>query len=177
MASSTSYYMNPKKIESQFIEAYNAHNDAIFRFCYYRVYNRELAKELTQETFMKTWKSLTDGNEIENIRAFLYLVAKNIVIDHSRKKQESSLDNLQEQGIDFGVEIEESLQNNIDANSAIEVIKKLDDLYREVLLLRYVDGFGPKEIAEMLNETQNVISVRLNRGLKQLQSKIEQNKL
>ena len=167
--------MNPKKVELQFIEAFNAHNDAIFRFCYYRVYNRELAKELTQETFLKTWKSLTDGNEIDNIRAFLYRVAKNIVIDHSRKKQTGSLDDLQEQGIDFGVEIEATLQNNIDANSAIEVIKKLDEIYREVLLLRYVDGFGPKEIAELINETQNVVSVRLNRGLKQLQERIKQN--
>lgn len=169
--------MNPKKLELQFTKAYDAYNDAIFRFCYYRVFDRELAKELTQETFMKTWKSLVAGSVIDNLRAFLYRVARNLIIDHSRKKQEVSLDNLREQGIDFGVEIEKTLQNNIDAGSAIARIKKLDKIYREVLLLRFVDGFGPKEIAEMLNETQNVISVRLNRGLKQLQSRIEESKI
>ncbi len=172
-----SLYMNPKKVELQFNKAYKAYNDAIFRFCYYRVFDREIAKELTQETFMRTWKNLTAGGKIDNIRAFLYRVARNAIIDHSRKKKEASLDNLREQGIDFGMEIEKTLQDGIDNDSAVEAIKKLDDIYREALLLRFVDGFGPKEISEMLNETQNVISVRLNRGLKQLQSRIQKTKI
>lgn len=168
--------MTPKKIEAQFIKAYEEYADAIFRYCYYRVFNRELAKDLSQEIFMKTWKSLTDGNEVKNIRAFCYRVARNIVIDYSRKKRESSLDELHDKGFDPSVELSEKMRDQIDANTAISHIKMMDDIYREVLLLRFVDGFSPKEIADMIGETQNVVSVRIYRGLKQLRSGLEPKK-
>ena len=165
--------MTSKRVEAQFIKAYEEYADAIFRYCYYRVFNRELAKDLSQEVFMKTWRSITEGNEVKNIRAFLYRAARNIVIDHSRKKHESSLDELHDQGFDPAVELTEKIYNQIDAHTAIGQIEKLDDMYREVLLLRFVDGFSPKEIAGMIGETQNVVSVRINRGLKQLRSGVK----
>ena len=50
----------------------------------------------------------------------------------------------------------------------IEVIGWLDEKYRDVVLMRYVDELSPKEISEVVGESENNVSVRIHRGLKQL---------
>lgn len=157
--------MSPKKLEKQFTAGFDEYNDAIYRHCYFRVFDKDLAQELTQETYMKTWRYMSRGNEVTNMRAFLYRTATNLVIDHSRKKKEASLDTMQEKGFEPSMEMEEELNLKIDLEKLIELTKQMNDTSREVFLLRYVDEFSPKEIAEMLGETANVISVRIHRSL------------
>ena len=151
-----------------FINAYDTYADAIFRHCYFRVYDRERAKDIMQETFMKTWEYIASGNEIENIRAFLYRVANNCIIDNARKKKERSLDELQEQGFEPGYDDTKKHQDRLDAHAALAIVDQLDDKYREAVLLRYLDDLSPKEIASIINESENVVSVRIHRGLAQL---------
>lgn len=55
-----SYMATSEQKKGQFINAYNEYSDEIFRYCFYRVYDREKARELSQETFMKVWKYLQD---------------------------------------------------------------------------------------------------------------------
>ena len=80
--------------EQQFLEAHTQHSDAIFRYCYYRVFDREKAKDYVQETYLRTWKYLAEGRKVDNIRAFLYRTATNLIIDESRKKKATSLDQI-----------------------------------------------------------------------------------
>jgi PHP family Zn ribbon phosphoesterase len=63
-----------------------------------QVFERDIAHDLTQETFLKTWKQISDGTKIDNIKAWLYRVAQNLVIDYVRKKKDSSLEELQADG-------------------------------------------------------------------------------
>ena len=71
--------MPTDKKEQEFLDAYKQYADSIYRHCYFRVYNKELAEDLTQETFIKTWKYIAQGKEIKNIKAFLYRVAVNLI--------------------------------------------------------------------------------------------------
>jgi DNA-directed RNA polymerase specialized sigma24 family protein len=66
-----------------------------------KVSSREIAQDLTQEVFMRFWQTLRDGEKAYNERALLYTIARHLVIDWYRKKKESSLDALDEQGIEF----------------------------------------------------------------------------
>src|SRR3989344_2523417 len=123
-------------IEQQFLKTYNEYADAIFRHCCFKVHNRELAKDLTQETFLRTWKYLQGGKTIENSKAFLYKTALNLIIDHSRKKQaDSSLDSLTEQGFDIGFDNREEMQNFMDGKKAMAELHRLDSKYAEALTL------------------------------------------
>lgn len=160
--------MQKSQIEKTFLEAYDKHMDAIFRFCYFKLSHKEKAEEIAQESFMKTWEYLIQGKKIENIRAFVYRVAKNSIIDYYRKKKELSLDELHEQGFDVSREEHGRLENIIDGNQAMEAIQKLNEKYREVVFLRYVNDASVKEIAQIVGETENAVSVRIHRGLKQL---------
>ena len=83
-----------QKKEKEFLQAFEKYADDIYRHCYFRVYDKELAEDLVQETFIKTWKYIISGEEIKNIRAFLYKVAVNLIIDNSRKKKAVLLDDL-----------------------------------------------------------------------------------
>ncbi|MBI2577363.1 MAG: RNA polymerase sigma factor [Candidatus Wildermuthbacteria bacterium] len=119
--------------QEQFLTAYDQHADAIFRHCYFRVYDRELANDLMQDTFTKTWQYILHGSEVKNIRAFLYRVANNLIIDHSRKKKTISLTVLQEKGFDPRHDDRESLASNIDAKAVVALLEKLDKKYQDVI--------------------------------------------
>ncbi|OGI87783.1 hypothetical protein A2995_00700 [Candidatus Nomurabacteria bacterium RIFCSPLOWO2_01_FULL_33_24] len=164
--------MKVNKQNSEFLRAYDEYSDAIFRFCLFKTRNRDLSLDITQETFMKTWEYLSGGEkrEIENIRAFLYKVANNLIIDQSRKKKNFSLDEMVEYGFDYGFDEKEKTEEVIDGKKVIKVLDQIDDKYREVIIMHYVDDFSIKEIAKIIKETENNVSVRLHRGLKDIKS-------
>jgi len=152
----------------EFLQAYNDLADPIFRHCYFRVFDREKAKDIMQDVFLKTWKYIADGNNIENIKAFIYKIANNLIIDNSRKKNTESLDDLKEKGFDVGENKKQILENKIDASHIIIVANQLSQDYKEVIIMRYLEGLGPKEISEILGLTETNVSVCINRGIKEL---------
>jgi len=166
--------------EEQFLAAYDEYSDALFRHAKLRINDRERALDVVHDTFTKVWSYVRQGYEIKSFRPFLYKVLNNLIIDEYRKKKEQSLDALLEQeGVDEGSFDDlsensvEALAATIDGRKAFEMLSDIPDTYREVLILRFVDGLGPKEISELIEEKENVISVRIHRGLKLLRTKIE----
>ncbi|MFT5280976.1 MAG: RNA polymerase sigma-70 factor (ECF subfamily) [Flavobacteriaceae bacterium] len=161
--------------EDSFIEHYNEHSDGIFRLCFFKTGDRELATDLVQDTFMRVWDTLQKGKEVENLKAFIYQVAKNAIIDYYRKKKTSSLDSLLEEGFDEqGDDNREKHADVFEAKQLMQHVHELDDMYRDILLLRYVEDFSIEEIAEHVGEEKNNISVRIHRALKKLETIIEE---
>lgn len=161
--------MDQSTLKAEFLRTYDTYSNDIFRFCTMKVSSREIAQDLTQEVFMRYWQTVRDGEKLKNERAYLYTLARNLVIDWYRKKKESSLDVLTEQGIDFGNDDHTKIERTAQMNEVLSVINKLDDDAREALILRFVDGFTPKEIAAMSGESANAVSVRINRAIKKVQ--------
>ena len=156
-------------IEKEFIEACEVHSDALFRYCFFKISDREIAKDLVQETFMKTWNYLAKGEKIGNIRAFFYKILSNLIIDEYRKKKAVSLDNLQEKiGFDLGFNEEETLEDKIDAEKALLSLNQIGESYRDIIVMRYIQELSIKEIAEIINESENTVSVKIHRGLKKV---------
>ncbi len=169
-----------EKQEERFLKAFDEYNDALFRHAFLRISNREKAVDLVHDTFTKVWAYLRGGYEIDNFRPFLYKVLNNLIIDEYRRRKESSLDALLElDGVDEGSfsELSEStvegLAATIDGKKAFELLEEMPDQYKEVIILRFVDQLGPREISELIEESENVVSVRIHRGLKMLRQKIE----
>lgn len=159
----------------EFAKSYEDFADAIFRHCFFRVSNREIALDLTQETFTKTWDYIFAGKEIDDIRSFLYKVAGNLIIDYYRKKKSTSLDLLQEDGFDLRDDDHEKIRDFSEGQEILRVVEKLDDGHKTVIIMRFVEGFTPKEIANVLDVTENVVSVRINRGLKKIREILKVN--
>ena len=166
--------------EERFLKAFEEYSNALFRHAAMRISDRERSIDVVHDTFTKVWTYVRNGHDIENYRPFLYKVLNNLIIDEYRKQKEASLDALLERdGVDEGSfpELSESsveaLAATIDGKQAFDLIGKLPDVYREVLIMRFVDGLGPREMSTLIEESENVISVRIHRGLKMLRDIIE----
>lgn len=156
----------------EFLHAYDQNADAIYRHCFFRLFSRERAEDAVQETFIKAWQYLQAGKEVLHMRAFLYRIATNTVIDMVRKKSEESLDRLLEDGIlEPASRDHEHIQSRVLGRQLLEVLQELPEPYREAVTLRYVDDLDPKEIAEILDISANNVSVRINRGLAMLRER------
>ncbi len=159
-----------ENLNEYFARNYKDFSDAIFRYCYFQTSKREKALDLTQDTFIRTWEYLSSGKKVENLRAFLYKVARNLIIDDRRKKKSESLDELKELGFDLTSEKNEVgiKETEFEQKIALETINQLDEKYREVIVLRYVEDISVKDIAEILKEPENNVSVKIHRGLEKL---------
>lgn len=162
--------MNSNAVEQEFNKTYEQFADAIFRHCVFRVSDREKAKDLTQLSFVRLWEYMAQGKEIDNMRAFLYRIANNLVIDEYRKRKEVSLDQMcDEEGFDIGTESMRDIETKDEHTQALALLECLPDKYREALVMRHVDGLSVKDIAHLTHETENVISVRIHRAIEKLQ--------
>lgn len=167
--------MQNKVLEKKFMETYKMHSDAIFRFILFKIDNREKALDFTQETFMKTWIHIIKNGEPKNMRAFLYKVAGNMVIDEYRRRSKreyvtDSLEDMTESGhepTEDSNELEAAI-NRLDGEIVMDLVKNLPEMYSSILFMKYNEEMSINEIAESLSVSQNVVSVRLNRALKKL---------
>ena len=156
-------------LDEQFLEWHEQFSDAIFRHCFFRLSDRDKAKDTTQETFIRLWNYVSEGKEVVNVRAFLYKIANNLIIDEYRRKETFSLDQMQEeQGFDVGFDVRDEVETKDEYERALKVIEHLPDKYREALVMRHVDGLSVKDIAHITGETENVISVRIHRAIEKL---------
>ncbi len=173
-------------LRQRFSDAYERYSDELFRHSSIRLSDRERALELTQECFLKTWEYIERGQSIEDFRPFLYRTLRNLIIDEYRRKKPRSLEAMLEGSEETSIE---TLMPNDESNTfetavgrfegrrALEALEKLPDLYREVLVLRYVESLSPKEIADIVDESENAVSVRIHRGLKKLRELLEDPKM
>lgn len=164
-----------KKKEQEFIQSYEKYSEDIFRHCYYRVFDREKAKDFAQEAFFRTWKYISEGKEVDNIRAFVYRTANNIIIDESRKKKITSLDRIMEKGFSPKVDYAKAIENNFDNQKLIKVISSLEEKYRDVIVMKYINGLSSKEISKILGETENNVYIRMHRGLEKAKELIKKH--
>lgn len=154
-----------------FTAAYETYANAIFRHCRIRLYDTELAEDIMEDTFIHLWDYMAKGKDIEHMRALLYRIANNLIIDHIRAKKRRptiSINVLEEEGKELGYDPTEEWKADMSKEKALSIIAQLKEPYKTVITLRYVDGLSPAEIAEILGKRANVIWTQLYRGMEYL---------
>ena len=166
--------VNKQMLKQKFDTLYERESDAVFRYCLFRVSDYDSALDLTQDVFMRFWDALARGKEILNDRAFIFMIARNLVIDLYRKKKSISLDSILEENEDQMFMASESPMGSIEMSSearfVIDKINELEPIHQQVVYLRYVEDLKPKEIAEILQISPNAASVRIMRGMEKLRA-------
>lgn len=164
---------NPRKI---FSGIYDQYIEKIYRFIFLKVNSQEVAQDLTSETFLKGWEAFKKsqspnpgGEKIENIQAFLYQIARNLVTDFYREKGKTKIISAENMRI---IDPRDNLEEKATLNSDFEQIKanlaNLKEDHQEVIILHYLNDLSIKEIAKTLNKPEGTIRVTLHRGLKEL---------
>lgn len=156
--------------QDEFLAAYDAYADAVFRLCYSKTSNREEAKDMTQEVFTRVWQRLAAGHEhIDNLRAFLFTVARNLIKDYYKKKKPVLARDLPEGAME-AIPTDGDQELTSEGKMMLGALQALTDPYREALQLHYVEGIPIGEIAQLLGERPNTISVRVKRGVEKLRT-------
>lgn len=162
------------RLEKDFLAEYEKHTGALFFHVLIRVRDRDRALDVTQEAFTRTWEYLAKGKEVAHVKAFLYRTANNIIVDEARKRRADSLDAMMEES---GFEpADTDTRAPIDSpalRQAYKILDSLDETYRTVITMRYLDGLLPKEIASILGLSENVVSVRIHRALERLRRSVD----
>ena len=136
--------------------------DKIYRYCYYRLRDRERAEDVTQETFLRWFASDTCRDKNQLLR-YLYTVARNLCIDEYRRPVAQPLpEDLPEQERDPLASL--VLRAELD---------KLDPEDRELVLLRYVNEVPMAVLGQLYGLSRFALRRRLNGILKTLRKALE----
>lgn len=135
---------------------------------FFKLNNRAMSDDLVQETFMKTWKYLAKDGKIDVMKAFLYHVLNNLIVDEYRRRKSSSLDVLLAKGYEPGADYSDRLIDTLDGKTAMLLIQRLPLTYQKVMRMRYVQDLSLAEMSLVTGQTKNAIAVQLHRGLAKL---------
>ena len=163
--------IDPRQLEGVFLDMIEQYQDPIFRFLYFRVGNRAVAVDITQDTFTKVWLYLLSGKTIEYPEAFLYRAAKNALVDYYKKQKTSSLDTLIDTGYDPAShkDTDEILRQD-DIASTRALLEQLDEESRQIIFLRYTEEKPIEEIAALYGKSINAMTVSIHRIIKKLRT-------
>jgi len=158
---------------------YEKYYDPILRHCFYRVFNRHLAEDLTSETFLRVAKHVHrfHGSTEAEFRRWLYTIATMAIRSHIRthKRRKGRLTTAAKDGtIPVGDEV--YLPPEPDDGSSLllhQAIGRLSLQQQEMVTLRYFDGLGLQEIAEILSKRPGAVRVTLSRAVGRLREDLE----
>ncbi len=165
-----------KELQDQFGQIYNDYVDKIYRFIFIKVNSKEIAEDLTAETFVKAWgvfKKAKSKDSLQNPRAFCYKIARNLVIDHYRSKASYVQVPLDFPVADPKIRIEEAAIINSDIEMVMKGMSTLKDDYQDVIIWRYLDELSITEIASLLDRSEEATRVMIHRAMASLKNILE----
>ena len=156
-----------------FSQNYDKYIDKIYRFIFLKVSSQEVAEDLTSEVFLRFWEKLNTKINIENIQAFLYQIARNLVVDHYREKGQAQLVSVDYcQVPDQGAGLEEKAIIGSDIDRIKGVLAKINEDYREMIVWYYLDELSVPEIAQITEKSEEAVRVTIHRALNALKNEL-----
>lgn len=154
-----------KEIFGKLVEKYQ---DSLFTFIFYSVKDEGNAKDILQDTFIKALKEIDKYKEEGKFKAWLWIIARNKVMDFYRKGGKTVP--LEEEIIKQDDETSKKALGEIELNHIKSLIENLPPEQKEVILMRQYLSF--KEIASVLNCPLGTVLARLNRAIKKMQKSL-----
>lgn len=159
-------------------QIYDRYVKQIYRFVYLKLPTKETAEDVTSEVFLSAWKYLQGEVEVRNLRALLYRIARNLVVDYHRKEAAKKEQSVTFEGSDTSSLSEGEFSDQARGKSLIEAradmaillerISRLKEDYHDVLILRLIDGLSFADIAQVLDKTPGNVRVIYHRAMKAL---------
>ena len=163
----------PTPGEDKFLAFYDQYVTKIYRYIYFRVGSEFLAQDLTSEAFLKYWRHISNNSEntLDNPRAFLYQIARNLLADFYRQKDKApiSLEEITDKKIaDKDLSLQEQTEQGLQMDEIKKALTSLSEDYQEIIIWRYLDELEIKEISTILEKSEGAVRVLISRALSKL---------
>lgn len=173
--------------ETAFAGLVDRYEKLVYNLAYQYMGNAEDAADVSQETFIKLWRSLSVFRQESSLSTWVFRIAQNCALDALRKRsvrRTVSLTVEEDDGEERGREIE-LVDTNPDHDPAVrserrerraavrEAIAALHAEHREILVLRDIEGYSYAEIGEMLGLEQGTVKSRISRARLQVKDFLE----
>jgi RNA polymerase sigma-70 factor (ECF subfamily) len=178
-ALATGLHRRDRELLDRLIEQYQ---HRLYRYLLFLTADRALAEDLFQETWVRVLERGHQYNSKSKFESWLFAIARNLVIDVSRRKKIRSLDELADPDSDHPYEPPDEQSTSVlqllvtrENEQAVQLsLLKIPPYYREVLLLRFHEELALEEIAAVLSMPLSTVKSRLYRGLTALKSALPQ---
>jgi RNA polymerase sigma-70 factor (ECF subfamily) len=154
---------------------YDRYVDTVFKFIYFRVGNRQLAEDLTSDTFLRALKRIGSFTwQGRDLGAWLVTIARNLVADHFKsgryRLEVTTGDVLDPDKEDRGLEgtPETAVVDHISNVTLLTAVKQLNPEQRECIVLRFLQGFSVAETAQAMGKNEGAIKALQYRAVRAL---------
>ncbi|WP_042347865.1 RNA polymerase sigma factor [Bacillus massiliigorillae] len=161
-------------LENSIIRIYNSYYKDVYRFLICFSGNQNDAEDMTQEVFIRVLNNLSNYNSSQNLKTWVFSIAKHVAIDHYRKNRLVSIlkKGFFNQMKAIELDPNEVIEQNEIKNLVHEAIAKLKPHYRIIVILRGINEFSIKETSRILQCSESKVKVTYHRALKELKRKI-----
>ncbi len=161
-----------KTDEILFSRVYDAYAERIYQFIYFKTYHRETAEDLTSHTFLKAFENLDRFDPARgSISAWLYQIARNLVIDHYRsRKSMVSVHDIWDLASAEDVQVD--VENKVRLEQLQAVIRDLPPEQREIIIMRVWQELPYKEIALIMGKSEASLKMMYSRTIARLKKHV-----
>jgi RNA polymerase sigma-70 factor (ECF subfamily) len=148
------------------VELYERYQLRIFRYLYYQIGDLQTAEDLTSEVFIRMINALHDYNQEKfSFQAWLFRIARNLSIDHFRRTNIRMDVRLDENQIATHDDPLDLVEQGLTSEQLGRALGRLSANQRDVVIMRFVNGMSIREVAEVMNKSQDSIKGLQRRGL------------
>ncbi|MBP2322319.1 RNA polymerase sigma-70 factor (ECF subfamily) [Kibdelosporangium banguiense] len=156
---------------SAFGKLYGRYVDVVYRYVLFRVGDRELAEDVTSETFLRALRRIASVTyQGRDVGAWLVTIARNLVLDHvksSRFRLEVTRAEVDD-GRTVQVGPEQQVLSKLTNAELLKCIEQLGDDQRECIALRFLQGLSVAETAELMHRNEGAIKALQHRAVRRL---------
>ena len=161
---------------AEFESLYERHSREVWALAYARWLDADMALDIAQEAFLRLWKSWETGEAIQNPRAWLLRVARNLAEDHAKSSfRRNGTQSPQTMNGVYGRDPQPSLRLEREETFAQVrgVLAELPPADREILTLRYALEYDTNQIADLLTINSTAVHMRLSRARQRLAERLK----
>lgn len=155
--------------------AFDAYYESLYRYAYVHLRDRDTAEDIAASAFHRLLDAQQAGRApTENVRAWLYQVTRNLIIDHTRRQKHRDHAPLTET-IALPADTETAVDQLLRAERAHDAILRLNERQREVIILRFLQGLDVDDVASILKVSAGAVKTLQHRALENLRQMLGQD--